>query len=197
MDQAPSMGVYLPQSQHPDFYYRLLVRTSGDPGRILPAVRRALREIDPNQAIFHLQPMAEYIKKSLASHIFGLSLTGMLGMLALGLAAIGVYGVVGYAVSLRTREIGIRIAIGADRLAVLRLVMSDVLAMISWGLAAGLLMALSLSRLLAHMLLHLNAMDALVTITAAVFLAGAALAAGFVPCLRALSVNPSTALRRF
>ena len=94
MDEGASAGVYCPQAQHVDFYYRLLVRTSGDPWHFYPAVRAALRELDSNQPMFHVQPMDDYITKSLADRVFALSLIGLLGMLALALAAIGIYGVV-------------------------------------------------------------------------------------------------------
>jgi putative ABC transport system permease protein len=195
MDDGPSAGAYLPQSQHLDFYYRLLVRTAGDPWRIYPEVRRAMREIDPNQALFHVQPMEDYVTKSLADRISALSLIALLGSLALALAAVGIYGVVSYTVSLRTREIGIRMALGADRSAVLGLVMRDVLTMLSWGLAFGLLTALPLMRYLAHLLYAVNTTDIVATVTAALTLAGVALAAGFVPCVHALGISPSSALR--
>jgi putative ABC transport system permease protein len=195
MDEGPSHGVYCPQAQHADSYYHLLVRTSGDPWRFYPAVRAALRELDPNQPMFHVQPMDDYVTKSLADRIFALSLVGVLGMLALALAAIGIYGVVSYTVSLRTREFGIRIALGADRVTVLGLVMRDLLAVLGSGLGIGFLTAMALARFLAHLLYGVHTSDLATILTAALTLAGAALAAAFVPCRRAISVNPSTALR--
>jgi putative ABC transport system permease protein len=195
MDEGPSAGVYCPQAQHADFYYRLLVRTLGEPWHFYPAVRAALRELDPNQPMFHVQPMDDYVTKSLANRVFALSLIGFLGLLALALAAIGIYGVVSYTVSLRTRELGIRIALGADRVAVLGLVMRDLLAVLGSGLGIGLLTAMALTRFLAHLLYGVHTSDLPTILTAAVTLACVALAAAFVPCRRAISVNPSTALR--
>ena len=195
MDEGPSAGVYGPQAQHPDYYYRLLVRTSGDPWRVYPAVREALLELDPNQPMFHVQPMDNYVIKSLADRIFALSLVGLLGMLALALAAIGIYGVVSYTVSVRTRELGIRIALGANPVTVLGLVMRDLLAMLGSGLGIGFLTTIALTRLLSHLLYGVQASDLATILTAALTLAVAALAAAFVPCRRAISVNPSTALR--
>ena len=195
MDDGPSAGIYLPQSQHPDFYYRLLVRTAGDPWSLFPAVRRVLREIDPNQAIFHVQPMDDYVTKSLADRISALALIGLLGALALALAAIGIYGVVSYGVSLRTREIGIRMALGADRASVLSLVMREVSVMLLWGLTIGLLLALILTRSLAHLSYRVDITDPVAMATAAFVLASVALAAAAVPSVRALGISPSKALR--
>lgn len=195
MDEGPSAGVYAPQAQHPDFYYRLLVRTSGDPWRVYPAVRQALREIDPNQPMFHVQPMDDYVTKSLADRIFTVSLVGLLGILALALAATGIYGVISYTVSVRTRELGIRMALGADAVTVLALVMRDLLAMLGSGLGIGFLATMALTRLLSHLLYGVQASDLATILIASLTLAVAALAAAFVPCRRAISLNPSTALR--
>ncbi len=195
MDGGPSAGVYIPQAQHPNFYYRLLVRTPGDPWRFYPAVRAALRELDPNQPMFHVQPMDDYVTKSLAGRIFALSLIGILGAHALVLAAVGIYGVVSYTVSLRTREVGIRMALGADRSAVLRLVMKDMLAVLAAGLTLGLLASLALTRSLAHLLYGIQPRDPANILTAALALSSAALLAALIPCRRALAVKPSTALR--
>jgi ABC-type antimicrobial peptide transport system permease subunit len=145
--------------------------------------------------MFHVQPMDDYVIKSLADRIFALSLVGLLGMLALALAAIGIYGVVSYTVSVRTRELGIRMALGADSTTVLGLVMRDLLAMLGPGLGIGFLTTVALTRLLSHLLYGVQASDFATMLTAALTLAVAALAAAFVPCRRAISVNPSTALR--
>ncbi len=195
MDEGPSAGVYCPQAQHAASYYRLLVRTAGNPWRLYPAVRATLRELDPHQPMFHVQPMDDYVTKSLANRVFALSLIGILGLLALVLAAVGIYGVVSYTVSLRTRELGIRIALGADRAAVLGLVMGDLLALLGLGLGIGLLAALALTRFLVHLLYGVQPTDLATILAAALIVACVALAAAIVPCRRAIGVNPSTALR--
>jgi putative ABC transport system permease protein len=147
--------------------------------------------------MFHVQPMDDYVTKSLANRVFALSLIGILGLLALVLAAVGIYGVVSYTVSLRTRELGIRIALGADRAAVLGLVMGDLLALLGLGLGIGLLAALALTRFLVHLLYGVQPTDLATILAAALIVACVALAAAIVPCRRAIGVNPSTALRHF
>ncbi len=196
MDEGPTAGVYFPQAQHADFYYRLVVRTSGDPWHIYPAVRAAMRELDPNQPMFHVQPMDDYVTKSLADRLFALALIALLGTLALTLAAVGIYGVISYSVSLRTREFGIRLALGAHRPALLRLVMRDLLTSLAAGLTLGLLTAVALSRFLAHLLYGVQPTDPFTIATSALTLAAVAFAAALLPCRRALRLNPSTALRR-
>jgi ABC-type antimicrobial peptide transport system permease subunit len=158
-------------------------------------VRAVLRELDPNQPMFHVQPMDDYVTKSLANRVFALSLIGFLGLLALVLAAIGIYGVVSYTVSLRTRELGIRIALGAGRAAVMGLVMGDLLALLGTGLGIGLIGALVLTRFLVHLLYGVHTTDLVTVLAAALIVACVALAAAIVPCRRAIGVNPSTALR--
>ena len=194
-DDGPGVGVYLPQSQHPWFYYRLLARTSADPWLSVPPVRAAMRDIDPTQPVFHVQPMEAYVTKSLADRIFALSLAGWLGLLALALAAVGIYGVLSYSVSLQTREIGIRMALGAERASVLRLVWGEMAVMLGWGLAAGLPAAIIAGRYLGHLLFGVEATDAtnIAIAVLVVVLTGAGAVA--VPTLRAVAIDPAVALR--
>ena len=194
MDEGPSAGIYIPQAQRPDFYYRLLARTAGDPWRIYPAVRSIVHDLNPREPMFHVQPMDAYVTKSLADRIFTLMLIGSLGALALLLAAVGIYGVVSYSVSLRTREIGIRMALGASRPAVIGLVLRDLMAMLVWGLASGLIAALALTRLLTHLLYRVHPADAVATIGAAMLLVAVSLVAAYLPCRRAASIAPALAL---
>ena len=194
MDDGPSAGLYIPQEQRSDFYYRLLVRTVGDPWRMYPAVRRAMHDINPREPMFHVQPMDDYVSKSLAGRIFILSLIGSLGTLALVLAAVGIYGVISYSVTLRTREVGIRMALGAGRRAVIALVLRDLLTMLAWGLAAGLAAALVLTRLLAHLLYHVQPTDVPAMLFATGVLVAVALVAAYLPCRRATAISPSAVL---
>jgi predicted permease len=196
MDDGPSAGIYIPQAQRTNFWYRLLVRTPGDPWRIFPAVRAAIHDLNPREPMFHVQPMDDYVTKSLADRIFALSLIGSLGVLALALAGVGIYGVISYAVAQRTREVGIRMALGASSRAVLMLVMRDVLLMLTAGLGIGFVAALGLTRFLGHLLYHVQPTDAAATSLAALLLPIVALAAAYVPCRRATAIDAATALRQ-
>jgi putative ABC transport system permease protein len=194
MDAGPGVGVYLPQSQHPNFYYRLVARTASNPWRYYPAVRSALRELDPMQPMFHVQPMDDYVIKSLADRIFALSLMGLLGSVALVLGGVGIYGVLSYTVSLRGHEIGVRMALGADSSAVYRLIGKDVLLMLAGGLAAGGVATMVCNRLIVHLLYGVDSTDPIATFGSACVLSVVSLAAAFVPCRRAVNIDPARTL---
>jgi putative ABC transport system permease protein len=119
----------------------------------------------------------------------------MFGTIALLLSAVGIFGVISYTVGLRTREFGIRMALGADRLAILKMILQDVLALLAWGLAAGLLSALVLTRFLSHMLFEVRPTDLTTLASVALVLACVALLAAYLPALRAARVDPARALR--
>jgi putative ABC transport system permease protein len=194
-DREPDEAVYVPQAVEPDHYTRLVARTAGDPMNFERAVRAAIREIDPLQPVFHIQPMDDYVASFLADRTFTLTLIGLFGTSALLLAAVGVYGVISYTVGLRTHEVGIRMALGAERLAILRLILRDVLVLLAWGLAAGFLSALVLTRFLSHMLFEVRPADFTTSAGVAFVLAFVALLAGYFPALRAARVDPNQALR--
>ncbi|HTR39247.1 MAG TPA: FtsX-like permease family protein [Bryobacteraceae bacterium] len=159
------------------------------------AVRAAIREVDPLQPVFHVQPMDDYVTSYLADRSFILTLIGLFAAMALLLAAVGVYGVVSYMVGLRTREVGIRMALGAQRGAVLRMIIADVLVLLAWGLAGGMLAEFALTRFLSGLLFQVHPTDAITSVSVALVLACPALLAGSFPALRAASVDPTEALR--
>jgi putative ABC transport system permease protein len=195
LDHAPNEALYLPQAMNPFHYTRLVARTAGDPWRFEGAVRAVIREIDSTQPVFHVQPMDDYVAASLAERTFTLELIGLFGILALVLAGVGIYGLISYTVGLRTREIGIRFALGAQRSVIMRMVLQDVLELLGWGFAAGLIAALALTRFLSHLLYQVRPTDVTTTASVAVVLGCVALLAGCVPALRAVAVDPSLALR--
>lgn len=195
LDQEPDEAVYVPQAMDPDHYTRLVAHTAGEPMSFEKAVGAAIREIDPMQPIFHVQPMDDYVAAFLSGRSFTLTLIGLFGTMALLLAAVGIYGVISYTVGLRTREVGIRMALGAERHAILRMILSDVLVLLAWGLAVGFLSALALTRFLSHMLFEVARTDAATSASVALVLTCVALLAGYFPALRAARVDPNHALR--
>ena len=173
----------------------LIVRTIGDPSVIIAAVRHEVQQLDANLPVFDVKTLTEHMRLSLFPFRIGAAIVGSLGLLALVLAAIGIYGVMAYLVSQRQREIGIRIALGATVRDVLRLILSQGLKPVFPGLVLGLAGALALSRLLVSLLFGVSATDPLTFILVALLLAGAALLACYIPARRATKVDPIVALR--
>ncbi len=197
LDKAPDASVYFAfaQAAEPQGYASLVVRSRVNTAQIEPGVRAALHAADATLPIFHLQPMGAYIAKSMAQRTFALSLIGVFGALALLLATVGIYGVVTYTVGLRTREVGIRMAVGARPNDILVLILRRVLLTALVGLTAGIGISLSFGRLMASLLFEVKPNDAATMTTVAALLCGVALAAGYVPARRAARTDPNKALR--
>jgi len=175
-----------------------LVREDGAAvSAMIPTLRRTLNEIDPAAPILRIEPFENIVEKNVGLWAirFGAILFGIFGGIALLLAAVGVYGVKAYAVARRTREIGIRMALGADRGDVFALIMKQGALQTAFALAVGLLLSLGLGRILAQMLYRVSPSDPLALITASAVLGAAALLACFLPARRAMRVTPMTALR--
>jgi putative ABC transport system permease protein len=195
LDMASTIAVYIPQAQDLSFSYSLVARTATDPRGLERAARAAFLSVDPTQPVFQAQPMESYLASSLAQRRFTLALLALFGGLALALAAVGIYGVVSYAATSRTREMGIRMALGADRRDVLAMVLRQAAVLASGGLAAGLAVSLTLSRFLSSLLFEVRATDLATLATIAALLAAVALAASYLPARRAAGVDPTVALR--
>ena len=189
------MEAYLPQAQNVNFSYNLLMRTSGDPARYQNAVRAAFAAVDPTQPIYHIRPMESLLDDTLATRAFTLVLLAAFGALALALASVGIYGVFSYAVTARTREVGIRMALGAGRREVLSLVLRQGLALVGVGLAIGLVLSMLLVRFLAALLYETRPADPVAFAGAAGGLAVIALVATYIPARRATRIDPMAALR--
>jgi len=161
-------------------------RTTGDPRLMEQTVRQAFFSADNTQPVFHVRPLEDYVGESLAARRFTLMLLGLFGALALILAAVGIYGVISYAVCLRTRELGIRMALGARRKDVLRLVLRQGLRVAATGLVVGLIASLMFTRFLTSLLFEVKPADVMTTLAVLVTLAVVALLANYVPARRAL-----------
>ena len=187
--------VYDPQTQDSANTMSLIVRTAGDPLGVLPAVRRELAALDDRLALYDVRTLEQVVDRSLASERFAtLVLTGFAGG-ALLLAAIGLYGIVAFAVTARTREIGLRLALGASRSAVLWMVVWDGLRVVLAGLVVGLVAALAMSRVASTFLFETPPTDPAVLATVAGILGLAGALASYVPALRAARVDPAVSLR--
>jgi len=172
-----------------------LVRSTGDPAGVAPAVRGAIRRIDANLPIVGLRTITEQIGRLLITDRLVAGLAAFFGALALFMAAIGLYGLMAYATSQRTTEIGIRMALGASTDSVVRMVLREALAMVATGALAGLGGALIAGRLVASRLYGLTAADPLAGATATVIILSAGLMAAYVPARRASRIDPIVSLR--
>jgi predicted permease len=187
--------IYVPYFQTRAGYTVVEVRTAGDPGSVTSGVREAVRQVDPNLPMMDVSTQLEQVERRLQQERTFASAYTLFGGLALVLAAIGLFGLMSYNVSRRTNEIGIRMALGAQRYDVLRLVMRESMILVVVGVVIGVAVALGVSRLVATLLFGLAATDAL-TLTAAVGLMVTVSAlAGFLPARRASRVDPMVALR--
>jgi predicted permease len=194
--------LYLPLSQVPDQFMKgvaasssFVVRTGADPLATLPAVRGAVLEAGNDQPIYGVRTMDQIVSASIADRRFSMLLLGIFAGLALLLAAVGIYGVISYTVAQRTREIGIRMALGAGQADVLKVVVAQGMLPVLAGVGIGLAASLGLTRLMAGMLYGVKAGDPVTFTGVALVLAAVALIATLVPARRATRVAPVVALR--
>jgi putative ABC transport system permease protein len=195
----------LTKGAEPEFYepYRqasiaemiLTVRTVTDPLRLAPALRQAVLETDPTQPISRVTPMAQYVSDAVGTPRVSALLLAAFGTTALLLAAVGVYGVISFSVTRRTREIGIRIALGASGRDVMRIVVGQAIALASIGEAVGIGSALALNSIMRRMLFGVTATEPFAYVAVSVLLTAIAALAAYVPARRAARISPSVALR--
>ncbi len=195
LDEEPQPTVYWPHAELVYSDMTFVVRAKDDPEALGAAARAAIQSIDPDQPVADLRPMTRLLAESVARARFSATLLGAFAAVALVLAGVGIYGVMSYAVAQRTHEIGVRVALGAQTADVLRLVVGHGMALAGAGLAAGLLGAFALTRLLSSLLFRVSATDPATYAALTGFLLLVALLACLVPARRATKVDPMVALR--
>lgn len=173
----------------------LVIRTQGEPLTVAANVRHEIDAVDPSQAIFNVRPLEELMFDSIAERRFNLILLLAFAVVAVLTAAAGIYGIMTYFVSQRTSEIGIRMALGARRLDVLKLILGHGMRLTMWGVGIGLLASLIVTRLIVSLLFGVSAIDPLTLAGVAIFLTFVALLACYVPTQRAIKVDPLIAIR--
>jgi putative ABC transport system permease protein len=179
----------------PVFNMSLVLRTAGEPRSLAASLTGAVHGIDANQPLVNIRTMEENVATSVAQPRFRTVLLAILAGLALLIAAVGIYGVMSFAVSQRTREIGTRIALGSSPAQVFRLVIGDGLRLTAIGVVIGLIAGAAFARYLSTLLFQVGAVDPLVVLAVTVLLVGVALIACYIPARRATRVDPTVALR--
>jgi putative ABC transport system permease protein len=197
LDVAAEPQLYLPTDQAPQFFapQHLVVRTTGEPLSLAGAVRNAVWDVDPDQPVAQIRSMSGIVDAGLVNRNTQLTLVGAFAVLALVLAAVGLYGVLSYTVAQRTSEIGLRMALGAQSATVVRAVVGGALSLAALGLALGLMGALAATRLLQGFLFGVSSVDPLTFAAATVLLLLVIGAAAYLPARRAANVDPMAALR--
>ena len=195
LDVDSKAMMYLPYKQAPRPFVSFVVRTASNPESMIQPVSRAIYSIDKEQALTDVETMEQVLAKSLSDRRFNMTLLLTFAGVALVLAAVGVYGVMNYTVTLRRRELGIRMALGAEARDVLRLVLGQGLVLTLVGVVAGLIAAYALTRLMASLLYGVTATDYLTFLSVPAVLIAVGLVASYVPARRATKVNPTIALR--
>lgn len=194
-DQPDQPHLYIPILQNPGYAMAVYVRTNGNPAGLTNALRQQVQAVDPNLPLFGERTMDDLVSASLAQRRFAMQVVGLFGVLALFLAAIGIYGVMAYSVTQRTREIGIRLALGASTTNILSWLLRQGMRLTLIGVGVGLIGALALTRLLRGLLFGIAPTDVVTYVALTLLLAVVALLACYIPARRATKVDPLVALR--
>jgi putative ABC transport system permease protein len=195
LEYPPDPCIFLPQAQQPNGLAALVIRTSGDPRALIPAVKEQMRAVDPNQGAQDIATMEQVMSDSIARPKLQVTLMGIFGLLALSLACVGIYAVISYSVEQRTREMGIRLALGAAPDSIRRLVLREGFVLAAAGIGIGLVAARALTGYLASLLYTVKPTDSLVFAGVSAVLAAAAMAGCYFPARRATRVDPVVVLR--
>jgi ABC-type antimicrobial peptide transport system permease subunit len=197
LDAAPRAAMYVPFNQDPDIDFAVIIRTSQDERSVLPLLAAAIHEIDPGLATFNTVTMRERIHDSPTAYLHRCAawLVGGFAILALVLGVVGLYGVIAYSVSRRTREIGVRMALGAQKSSVYELILKEAGLLTVLGVVAGLACAIGSAAFMGKLLFGVRSWDIPTLASVATLLGISTLVASFIPARRAASVNPVEALR--
>jgi putative ABC transport system permease protein len=195
LTSAPGPEVYVPLAQSPLGSMNIVVRTAVDPLTLVGTIRQEMGEMDKNLPFYGVKTFNQYLGEGFAQPRFLTLLLGLFAGLALALAAVGVYGLVSYSASRRAREIGIRLALGAERRDVLRLVVGQGLKLTLMGVVIGTVSALALTRFLSSLLYGVKPTDLPAFLAVTLVLIAVALVANYIPARRATRVDPIVALR--
>lgn len=195
LEEQTSAQTYEPYAQQPFSGMTLIARTAGDPARLSGAIRGEVLKIDKEQPVSNVRTLKDYLSTSVAQQRFSVLLLGIFAAVAMALACVGIYGVLSYSVTQRRREIGVRMALGAARRDVLRLVVGHAMLLTLTGVAIGLGAAFALTRAMSTLLFGVSATDPTTFGLIALLLVAVALLAALVPARRATKVDPMVALR--
>ena len=195
LDEVEQPEIYIPHAQQPLAGMTFVVHTAVEPTTLAAAVRREIKSLDPLLPVTALEPLETVVARSISQPRFYMLVLGIFAAVALVLASIGIFGVVSYAVAQRTREMGIRIALGASRERVLRMVLGSAMRVAVLGVVVGLLAAIAVSRVLASLLFDLSPTDPMTYAAVGIGLSLVALLASYLPAWRATRVDPVVALR--
>ena len=195
VNEEQSAEIYLPYLQNPSSLMNLLVRSKSDPLRLVPAVRRQVLAVDGDQPVYNIKTMEDVLSQSIATPHVITSLLTIFAAIALLLAAMGVYGVMSYSVAMRTHEVGVRMALGAQQQHVLRMILGHGLRLVLLGVGLGVMVAFAVTHVISNLLFGVSATDPQVFIGVPLLLIAVALLATYFPARRALKVDPIIALR--
>jgi putative ABC transport system permease protein len=195
LDKKPPMQIYLPHSQFPTSFNSIVVKTENDPASVFAAVRREIQTVDKDQAVYNVTTLEQLQAGSISLRRFLMMLLIVFAILTLMLAAVGIYGVMSYVVTQRTHEIGIRMAVGASAVDILKLVVKSGIGLALVGVGIGLVSALALTRLMETVLFGVAPTDTLTFVIGALGLMAVAVVACYIPARRATKVDPLVALR--
>jgi ABC-type antimicrobial peptide transport system permease subunit len=195
LTETPAPQMYLPQSQNTDSFLVLVARTASDPAAVVRSIRGGLKELDANVPVYKVATMDDLVGNAVSDRRFVMNLLAAFAVIAIVLAAIGLYGVVSYAVAQRTRELGVRLALGATPSQIAGLILGRGAALVAIGLALGLAGAVAAVRFLSTLVFGIGVTDPIAFTGAVAVLASVAIVAHWLPVRRAMHIDPADALR--